>query len=119
MEVMQAISAHIKFTRMVSSYVLRPDRSLEPSQVGASDRCDLGKWINGEGRRYSEMPDFSALVANHARYHRAAAEIVSRADAGQAKVQETELDSTSEFADASTGVVRALMFLYGKISTTQ
>jgi len=118
MELMQAVAAHTRFNRMISSYVSRPDHSLNASLVGAADRCDLGRWIIGEGsRRYASMPEFSTLVASHAHYHQAAAAIVSRADLGQAEVQETNLGSTSEFAYASTGVVRALMFPHGKIVT--
>lgn len=115
MELMQAIAAHIKVKKSLSAYVARPDYSLKAGLVGAIDRCELGRWIIGEGRRYSNVPEFSALVASHARFHRAAADIVSRADSGQALVQETKFESTSEFADSSAAVVRSLMFLYAKI----
>ena len=114
MEFMQAVAAHIRLNRKLSSYVARPDHSLKAPMVGAPDGCELGRWIAGEASRYSSVPEFTQLIASHARFHRAAAEI-SRADSGQAKVQETAFDSTSEFDYASSGVVRALMFLYGKI----
>ena len=118
MEFMQALASHIRFNRMISSYILQPDHHLDASLVGAAEQCELGRWINGPGQQYAAMPEFAALVSNHARYHRVAAEIIQRAECGQAKVEETNLGSTSEFAQASTGIVRALMYLHGKISTT-
>ena len=72
MELMQAIAVHTKFNKILASYVARPDQSLNVSQVGAVDQCDLGKWISAEGSGYSRMPEFSALVVNHARYHQEA-----------------------------------------------
>ena len=119
MELMQAIAAHMKFSKMISSYVSRPDHSLQASQVGAPDRCELGRWIYGEGSRFSSMLEFSALLASHAHYHQAAAEVVSRADSGQAEAQETELGSATEIDFASAEVVRSLMFLHGKLATMQ
>ena len=114
MEFMQAVAAHIRVNRKLSSYVARPDHSLKAPLVGSPAGCELGRWIAGEGSRYSSVPEFTQLVVSHARFHRAAADIVSRADSGQAKVQETAFDATSEFAYASSRVVRALMFLYGR-----
>ena len=116
MDMMQAITAHIRVKRTLSSYLARPDHSLNASQVGATDQCNLGKWIIGEGRRYSSMQEYRALLISHRRFHQAAEEVVRRADSGQVMDQEIALDSTSEYAAASAEVVRALMFLYGRIS---
>ena len=119
MDLMQAITAHIRVKRTLSSYVVRPDRSLNASQVGASDQCTLGRWIIGDGRRYCGVPEYRAVLASHARFHQAAAEIVRRADSGEVVEQEIALDSTSEYAGASAAVLKALMFLHGKISSAQ
>jgi len=119
MDLMQAITAHIRVSRTLSSYVVRPDRSLNASHVGAIDQCTLGRWIIGDGSRYRGMPEYRALLVTHARFHRAAAEIVRRADSGEVVEQEIALDSPSEYADASAALLKALMFLYGKISSAR
>ncbi len=119
MDLMQAITAHIRMKRTLSSYVVQPDRSLNAFQVGAADQCTLGKWIIGDGSQYCSVPEYKALLASHARFHRAAAEIVRRADSGEVVEQEIALDSTGEYAGASAAVLKALMLLFGKISSAQ
>jgi methyl-accepting chemotaxis protein len=69
----------------------------------------LGKWIRGEGRTYSAYPEFAKLTAEHTRFHKAAAEIVIRADRGEDVKGEFALGVGSEFSLASSAVVLALM----------
>ena len=119
MDLMQAITAHTRWKRTLAAYVARPDRTLNASQVGATDQCTLGRWIAGDGSRYRGMPEYRALLISHARFHQAAAGIVRRADSGEVVEQEIALDSTGEYAAASAAVLKALMFLYGKISSAR
>jgi methyl-accepting chemotaxis protein len=77
--------------------------------VAATDRCKLGQWIRGEGRNCSGYPEFAKLVAEHARFHKAAGEIVKRADNGEDVSGEFALGVGSEFSLASSSVVLALM----------
>jgi len=39
--------------------------------------------LRAEGRQYAAVPDFVKLVADHARFHKAAGDVVSKADAGR------------------------------------
>ncbi|MFY9676519.1 MAG: CZB domain-containing protein [Terriglobales bacterium] len=104
-----AVLCHSEWKRRLHEYAESPDHSLKVDEVAASDRCKTGKWIRGEGRKYSVYPEYAKLIAEHARFHKAAAEIVRRADCGDDMRGEFALGVGSEFSLASSAVVLALM----------
>jgi hypothetical protein len=104
-----AVVSHSEWKRKLYDYGMNPDHSLTSAEVAANDRCKLGKWIRGEGRRYSGYPEFAKLIAEHTCFHKAAAEIVSRADSGEDVRGEFALGVGSEFSLSSSAVVLALM----------
>jgi hypothetical protein len=57
------------------------------------------------------LPDFSQLKSEHTRFHRAVGEVIRHADSGRSITEEIALGSKSEFGQASSGVVRAIMNL--------
>jgi methyl-accepting chemotaxis protein len=116
MNFQQAIQAHVNWKMKLASYIANPDKSLNPVDVSASDGCELGKWLSGEGRKYATAPEFAPLAANHARFHAAAGEIIRKADAGQCVEEEVALGGKSAFSQASAAVVSALMKLKSKIA---
>ena len=104
-----AIRAHSSWKMKLSSYLRKPDGSLRPADVEVDYRCDLGKWIQSARGKLATLPELALLKREHARFHRAAADIVRRADEGQNVAEEVALGAKSEFAGASTAVVSALM----------
>lgn len=104
-----AVICHSEWKRKLYNYGMNPDHSLTRDEVAANDRCKLGKWIRGEGRQYSVYPEFAKLTAEHTRFHKAAAEIVGRADRGEDVKGEFAVGVGSEFSLASSAVVLALM----------
>jgi len=104
-----AILAHSQWKLKLALYVSRPDRSLSPSEVAADNNCQLGQWLMGEGLKYSELPEHTKLVSDHAHFHRAAAEVVKKADSGKSVEEEIAPRAPSEFASASTAIVQSLM----------
>ncbi|MEQ1568746.1 MAG: CZB domain-containing protein [Myxococcota bacterium] len=108
-----AIRAHSRWKLRLVSYVHGPDQSLDPEEVGRDDRCDLGCWLHGDGARYAALPAFGALVQAHARFHRAAAEVVTRADQGEWVSSEVALGSSSAYERASVEVFQLLEQLAG------
>jgi methyl-accepting chemotaxis protein len=104
-----AVVCHSEWKRKLQNYVANPDQSLALDEVAATDRCKLGKWIRGEGRKCSVYPEFAKLVAEHRRFHKAAGQIVNRADNGEDVSGEFALGVGSEFSLASSSVVLALM----------
>jgi hypothetical protein len=110
-----AIAAHSEWKQKLSNYLRKPDRSLDPSVVASDNRCDLGKWLVSEGKKFAGHAEYKTLVSDHARFHKAAGDIVRRANAGENVSEETALGNKSEFASASTAVVRSLMALKSKV----
>ncbi len=109
MNVDDAIKAHSLWKMKLAQYISKPDRSLNPAVVGSSNQCDLGKWLIGEGKQYSALPEFTALVTHHTDFHKAAGAVITKADAGQQVAEEIALGGKSDFARASTAVMQSLM----------
>ncbi len=114
MDYAEAIKAHSDWKMKLKVYLAKPDHSLNVAEVGADDRCALGKWLRGEGRVHTEWPEYARLVSEHAAFHKAAAEVVSRADRGVCVDDEIALGNHSPFATASSAVVVALMAMKAK-----
>lgn len=110
-----AIAAHSKWKATLTEYLKKPDRSLNAAQVSLDNVCELGKWIAGEGRQYATLPEFAKVKDDHARFHKVAAQVVERANAGERLVEETALGARSDFASASSAVVRSIVALKSKV----
>ena len=112
----QAIAVHADWKRELSKYLQKPDGSLKSADIAPDNKCDLGKWIASEGVKFSTVKEFGLLKAEHSRFHKAAAEIVARADKGEKVTEETGLCSNSEFGNASSAVVQAIMHMKSAVS---
>lgn len=110
-----AIAAHSAWKSKLAGCLKNPDHSIEAAEIALDDHCDLGKWIAGEGKQFAKLPEYAGAKSEHARFHKAAADVVHRADAGQNVSEEVVLGAKSEFASASAAVVRALMVLKSKV----
>ena len=105
----KAIQAHARWKNKLAIYIAKPDRSIDAGSTSRDDRCDLGKWLHGNGRKYASLPEFGRLVDDHAHFHRTAGDIIRKADAGQIGGEEVALGARSDYAAASSAVVRAIM----------
>ena len=104
-----AIMAHSAWKQKLGVYLRNPDKSLKANDVEVDNKCDLGKWIYGEGAKHSALPEYSTLKTEHAKFHKCAASIITQADAGKSMTEEIALGSGSEFSTASSNVVGAIM----------
>jgi hypothetical protein len=111
MNVDDAVKAHSLWKMKLAQYISKPDRSLNASVVGSANECELGKWINSEGKNYSNLPEFAAMASSHTHFHKAAGDIIRKADAGVKVAEEIALGGNSDFAAASTAIVQSLMKL--------
>lgn len=105
----EAIKAHSAWKMKLGSYLRKPDQSLKAAEVAMDNKCDLGKWIYGEGAKHSALPEFATLKTEHAKFHKCAASVITQADAGKSMTEEVMLGSGSEFSTASSNVVGAIM----------
>ena len=104
-----AITAHSAWKRRLTAYLQKPDKSIDPVQLAKDDQCELGQWIHAELSKHASDPRYSELKKEHANFHRAAADVVRRANAGQAVSAETVLGAKSEYGNCSSRVVQAIM----------
>lgn len=112
MDFEKAILAHRHWKEKLNQYLAKPDGSLSASEIAEDSRCELGKWIHGEGKKVAaRFPEYEHLRAEHARFHQAAADVIRKADSGSSISGETALGGHSAFSVASTAVVRAIMNL--------
>jgi hypothetical protein len=104
-----AVISHSEWKRKLHEYAAHPNGSMTIAEVAENDRCKLGQWIRGDGKKYSAYPEFAVLAAEHTRFHKAAAEIVRRVNCGEDVRGEFALGVGSEFSLASSAVVLSLM----------
>ncbi|HXE38344.1 MAG TPA: methyl-accepting chemotaxis protein [Azonexus sp.] len=101
-----AIMAHARWKQRLLDYVAGGGEPLDPAVVGRDDQCALGGWIHGDGRQLSASARYSELKAEHAGFHRCAAEIVRAYLAGDAKAARQRI--AGEFAKRSQRVIGLL-----------
>jgi hypothetical protein len=99
----------------LAAYLKAPDRSLNAAEIGQDNKCELGRWIEANRAAHSALPEFATLKKEHTRFHRAAGDVVRRADAGERVTEEVALGAKSEYASASGAVVSALMAISKKV----
>lgn len=105
----EAIKAHSDWKLKLTQYVNNPNGSLKAAEIAPDNLCALGKWIYGEGQKYANLPEFKELQAIHAEFHKAAADVVRRADSGQKVTEEVVLGAKSKYAEVSGKVVSLIM----------
>ena len=74
----QAISRHQDFKVRLSLFVLAGAGEVpDLEDCSRDDRCDLGRWLLGEGdRRFGPSPEHASLKAIHAQFHRRAGAVL-------------------------------------------
>lgn len=109
-----AIKAHSAWKMKLSTYLKKPNGSLKAAEIQPDNKCNLGQWIHGEGKKWAALPEYTTLKNEHARFHKAAAQVVTKGDSGQSTSEDTAIGAKSEFASASSAVVAAIMAIRRK-----
>jgi methyl-accepting chemotaxis protein len=81
---------------------------VDAATLSRDDCCALGKWIYADGQRLSGRASFTALVNNHARFHKVAGEVGQLINAGRNEEAEDALAPNTEFTNATSDVVMVL-----------
>ena len=73
-----AIGAHQNWKDRLALYLDgNSTEDLRPEVICHDDRCDLGKWVHNNGKKfYGDEVVFQRLVGDHAAFHRAAGDVV-------------------------------------------
>jgi hypothetical protein len=88
----------------LATSIEHPDRSLKPAEVGVDNKCEPGRWMDGEGTKFAALPQFSKLKTEHRRFPKAIAAVIRKADSGADPTAEVALGSKSEYSAASSAV---------------
>ena len=109
MDFNQAIDSHVRWRVNLARHIANPDRHIDADQVSGDQNCELGKWLHGDGQKFSSIPGYATLVAEHAQFHREAGDIIRAVNAGQDVSAAIALGSASKFSKASMAVVSQLV----------
>jgi methyl-accepting chemotaxis protein len=90
-----AIASHVEWKAKLKKYLKQPDHSLKSADVAVDNKCALGQWIYGEGKKFASLRKFSELQSEHQRFHKSAAAVITKADAGKDENEEVALGSKS------------------------
>ncbi len=113
----EAVRAHSAWKMKLSAYLRHPDASLKSIEVRSDCRCELGKWLHGDGRKLAAIPEYKTLLERHAHFHRAAADVVDMANSGKATSEATALGAESPYSAASREIVMAIMALQKRLKS--
>ena len=107
-----AIDAHAKWKSKLRMCIADHDKCPDPAVAEKDNACALGKWIYGDGQRFSNDDEFRQLRQDHAGFHRCAARIIRCVQQNQKRDAESLL--AGEYANISTSVIRLLNHLKGR-----
>ncbi len=111
------IAAHRDWRRRLINHIDGSSQEvLDETVICLDNRCDLGKWIHGNGIRfYGEEQIFQHLVDDHAKFHQAAGEVVRLHKCDETKKAVRAL--TGEFDIRSMRVISGLEELERRVKT--
>ena len=107
MNLYEAINAHVSWKLRLRNYVDdTSEEVLHSSQVGRDDNCELGRWIYANIGEHGNKPLFKQVLAQHADFHRCAAEIIETVDNGKQDAADKLLGN--DYAQLSRMIVKSL-----------
>lgn len=103
-----AIAAHLNWKRRLRDCLDGRPLSVTSAQAAQDGKCDLGKWLFGEGSRFANLASYRRLVEQHARFHGEAAKILLSIEKGNLDEAEDMLLTDGPFSESSAEVVAAI-----------
>jgi methyl-accepting chemotaxis protein len=109
------VESHLRWKALLADAIAgRASERLDVATAARADRCALGQWMDGAGkRRFGGLPDFEELRAAHAAFHNHAGEILRLAQAGRREEARQMLTSGDYFKD-SMRVIRQLSRVWNR-----
>ena len=110
-QINKAIGAHSHWKKTLMSAIETGSPKLSLDQVGSEDACEVGKWLGGAGISEAQRntPEFAACRELHAEFHKAAAEVLRLALAGDRRAAVAALGADSRFARLSSALTLRMM----------
>ncbi|MCQ4347966.1 CZB domain-containing protein [Pseudomonas stutzeri] len=103
-----AVMAHENWKLRLETYLAgKSQEDLRPEVVCCDERCDLGKWIHGDGEEHlGQYMTFQDLKATHKMFHYTASNVLILSQAG--KQEEAQALLHGELSKLSNTVRRRL-----------
>ena len=112
------IQAHMQWKHKLRKFINGEGDPLDPAVVERDDKCALGCWIHGAGRRFAQDAGFASLTDKHARFHRSAADIVRKTKAGDWNgANDTLLNEFSALSEGTVQAIRQLRERHGRATS--
>ena len=109
-QVTKAIAAHASWKRRLRDAIDTGASDVTVSTAARDNVCEFGQWLHGESVSASHAPQHRTCLELHAHFHKAAADVLRLALAGQKDEAEHRLQAIdSEFNAASAALTRAMM----------
>jgi hypothetical protein len=111
LDIDMAVSAHENWKLRLSAFLDGASTEhFSAEEICFDDRCDLGRWIHGDGKaRLGSFPGFTALMGHHKMFHYAASNVVALSKAG--KVNDAQAMLQGQFTKFSGEVIQDLELL--------
>jgi methyl-accepting chemotaxis protein len=101
------IQAHMGWKHKLRSYLSGEGEALDPAVVSRDDKCVLGCWIHGEGKRYAGNSHYAALRNKHADFHACAGAVIrAKQDGDDAGARRLLLNEFSVLSDETIQEIR-------------
>ncbi|NJN45259.1 MAG: hypothetical protein HC808_00755 [Candidatus Competibacteraceae bacterium] len=109
-----AVEAHMAWRQRLTKVIDGTSKEhLEATEIGRSDLCVLGKWINSTGdQTYGNLDEYRKLLKTHSDFHMAAASVLMTHNAGKRADASRLLDG--DFQRLSDQVQLSLVSLFVK-----
>jgi len=102
----KAAQAHLDWKHRLRAFIDGKGEPLDVAVVSCDDRCALGQWIYGAGKRFDKYKESESLRAAHAQFHRCAGQVARLAQTGQGDEAKQLLEM--EFEDGSKQTIERL-----------
>jgi hypothetical protein len=102
----KAITAHLAWKGRLRAALDNPG-SLDEKTIVLDNACELGKWIEGDGKKYQDLPDFQILKKKHTEFHRLTASVVVLMKSGK-KIEALDEIDNGMYATKSNEVINAI-----------
>ena len=104
-----AVVDHLAWKSTFEESVRRGGNSLEVALVAVDNRCTLGRWLHHQSPQPISNPvALQMLVEVHAEFHRAAANVLALAHAGQTREAVRAMSPDHHYGEWSATLVTAL-----------
>jgi Chemoreceptor zinc-binding domain len=113
-----AISAHTAWRQRFYD-LIESELELNPLQVGQTNICKFGKWLEEEGKGLLTRENYDALRKLHTQFHQTAAKVVKFKKAGNRAQVQASLKLDGEFSQTSTQLINYLVAIREKMQPPQ